>query len=82
MGSIPWRSERLPTPVFLPGEFQGQRSLEDYRPWGPKESDTTEKLTLSFSCSQLLVSEKSYQNFYSTLKKGDNWQVKINSLLS
>ena len=27
VGKICWRSERLPTPVFLPGEFHGQRSL-------------------------------------------------------
>ena len=33
------------TPVFLPGEFHGQRSLMDYRPGGSKESDTTEHLT-------------------------------------
>ena len=26
-GNIPWRRERLPTPVFLPGEFHGQKSL-------------------------------------------------------
>ena len=32
----PWRREWLPTPVFLPGEFQGQRSLAGYRPWGHK----------------------------------------------
>ena len=32
----------LPTPVFLPGEFHGQRSLVDYSPWGCKELDTTE----------------------------------------
>ena len=37
---IPWRREWLPTPVFLPGEFHGQRKLVDYRPWGCKESDT------------------------------------------
>jgi len=30
------------TPVFLPGEFHGQRSLTGYSPWGCKESDTTE----------------------------------------
>ena len=30
------------TPVFLPGEFHGQRSLAGYSPWGHKESDTTE----------------------------------------
>ena len=28
VGKIPWRSERLSTPVFMPGEFHGQRSLE------------------------------------------------------
>ena len=35
-----------PTPVFLPGESHGQRSLGGYRPWGCKESDMTEQLTL------------------------------------
>ena len=31
-----WRREWLPTPVFLPGEFHGQRSLVGYSPWGYK----------------------------------------------
>ena len=31
-------------PVFLPGESYGVRSLVGYRPWGHKESDTTEQL--------------------------------------
>ena len=39
---IPWRREWLPTPVFLPGEFYGQRRLTDYSVWGHKELDTTE----------------------------------------
>jgi len=39
---IPWRREWLPTPVFVPGEFHGLRSLEGYSPWGCKESDMTE----------------------------------------
>ena len=30
-----------PTPVFLPGESHGQRSLLGYSPWGCKESDMT-----------------------------------------
>ena len=30
-----------PTPIFLPGESQGQRSLTRYSPWGCKESETT-----------------------------------------
>ena len=33
---------RQPTPVFLPGESHGQRSLVGYSPWGCKESDTRE----------------------------------------
>ena len=39
---IPWRRKWQPTPVFLPGEFHGQRSLEGYNPWGSKESNMTE----------------------------------------
>jgi len=39
---IPWRRKWQPTPVFLPGEFHGQRSLTGYSPWGHKESDMTE----------------------------------------
>ena len=43
---IPWRRPWQPTPVFLPGESRGQRSLVGYSPWGRKESDITEQLTL------------------------------------
>ena len=48
VGKIPWRREWHPTPVFLPGEFHEQRSLVGYSPWGLRESDTTERLTLTF----------------------------------
>ena len=41
----PLRRELLSTPVFLPGEFHGQRSLAGYIPWGGKESDMTERLS-------------------------------------
>ena len=34
-----------PTPVYLPGEFHRQRSLEGYSPWCRKELDTTERLS-------------------------------------
>ena len=37
-----WRRKRQPTPVFLPGESQGQGSLVGSRLWGRTESDTTE----------------------------------------
>ena len=42
VGKIPWRRKWQPTPVFLLGESQGQRSLAGYSPRGPKESDMTE----------------------------------------
>ena len=43
----PRTREWQPTIVFLPGEFLGQRNLEGYSPWGCKESDRTEWLTLT-----------------------------------
>ena len=46
---IPWRREWQPTPASLPGDLHGQRSLTGYSPWGHKELDTTEQLTLSLS---------------------------------
>ena len=44
VGKIPWRRQRLSTPVFSPGEFH-----ELYGPQGRKESDQTEQLTLYFA---------------------------------
>ena len=38
----PWRRAWQLTPVFLPGEPPGQRSLASYSPWSRKESDMTE----------------------------------------
>ena len=37
---IPWRRKWQPTPVFVPGESHGQRSLAGYNPWGHKNLDT------------------------------------------
>ena len=45
VGKIPLRKEWLPTPIFLPGEFHGWRSLVDYS-GGSKELDMNEQLTL------------------------------------
>ena len=53
-GAIPWSErssgerQQQSTPVFLPGEFHGQRSLAGYSPWGCKELDTTEGLTHTY----------------------------------
>ena len=49
---IPWRKERLPTAVLQPGEFHG---LHMYNPWGRKESDTTEQLSLIYFLTSLFL---------------------------
>ena len=51
MGKIPWRRAWQPTPVLLPGESHGQRSLAGYSPWGHKGSDAAEQacMVLSFN---------------------------------
>ena len=46
-----WRRKWHPTPVLLPGESQGWRSLVGCSPWGCKESDTSERLHFHFSLS-------------------------------
>ena len=62
LGRFLWSRERLPTPVFWPGEFHGL-----YSPWGCKESETTEQLSLpyKFNPNQNI---KHYQNYKSPLK--------------
>ena len=60
----PLQKERLPTPVFWPGKFHGL-----YSPWGRKELDTTEWLSLSpRNCSSGLVTGWCpFHSFYSLL---------------
>ena len=55
VGKSPWRRAWQLTPVFLPGESHGQRSLAGYSPWSLKESDTTEQLSMHTA---------TYQNLY------------------
>ena len=52
---IPWSQKGQPTPVFLPGESHGQRSLMGYSPRGHKESDTTE--TTQHTAYDLILTE-------------------------
>ena len=52
VGKIPWRRERLPTPVFWPGEFHGL-----YSPWGCKELNRTEL----FSFDSITLRERSQE---------------------
>ena len=46
-----WRREKLPPPVFWPGEFNGL-----YSPWGCRESDMTEQLSLSSGINSFIIS--------------------------
>ena len=49
VGKMPWSRKQKPTPGFLPGKLHGQRNLEGRSPWGCKESDMTEQLSMNAS---------------------------------
>ena len=51
---MPWRRKWQPTPVFLPGESHGQRSLEGSGQWRQKELDMTERLSMHTRVNWLL----------------------------
>ena len=55
VGKISWRRAWQPTPVFLPREFQGQRSLDRCSPQGHKQSDTTERLSTAATTPRVRV---------------------------
>ena len=75
VGKISWRSAWQPTPVFLPAEFHGQRSLAGYSPWGHKELDRTEHARSLYYCHYclfLILSDRKLKNHiiqYLTLDK-------------
>ena len=48
---VSWPQAMAPTPVLLPGQSHGRRSLVGCSPWGRQESDTTERLPFHFSLS-------------------------------
>ena len=54
-------------PAFFPGEFHGERSLVGYSPWGCKESDTTEWLTISLFISALVLALQPWAKHLSIL---------------
>ena len=61
------RRKWQPTPLFLLGEFHGQRSLEGYSPWGHNESDMTEHtqaiqtIIVSYSLGIFVIFRISFQ---------------------
>ena len=63
---IPWRRAWQPTPVFLPGESHGQRSLAGYSLWGHKELDTTERL--STAQKEMIMNEDLSDRFIAEIK--------------
>ena len=69
VGKIPWRRARQPTPVFLPRECHGQRSLVGYSLQGHKESDMTAVTLCIHTHNSMLVETKE------TLR----WQVDSNT---
>ena len=60
---IPWRRKWQPTPVLLPGKFQGWRSLVGYSPWGHKELDMTEQLHFHVFSLSRVVCRQCFQPF-------------------
>ena len=67
VGKIPWRREWLTTPVFLPGEFHGQRSLAATVP-GLTESGTTEWLMLTLPGALLMTGMLLYSRFLELIR--------------
>ena len=55
IGKIPWRRKWQLTPVFLPEESHGQRSLAGYSPWGCKELDILSTHTQHANASEVRV---------------------------
>ena len=58
---IPWNRKWQPTPVFLPGKLHGQRSLAGYSPWGCRESDTTDQLSMHTTPVYIICIYLTYQ---------------------
>ena len=70
LGSIPWRRKWPPIPVFLPGEFHGQRNLVGYSPKGCGHDWATNTFTS-------LSDKKSRQSFIVALQQ--QWEVKTSN---
>ena len=67
---VSWRKKWQPTPVFLPGESHGSRSLAGYSPWGCKKSDTTEGLDFCFQKVMLWKCHTQYASKFGKVSSG------------
>ena len=70
---IPCRKAQQLTPVFWPGESNGQRSLAGYSPWRHRGSDTTEWLSTQLSTHWHLGGEKPGRLLYMAQCPGHPW---------
>ena len=61
LGRSPGEGDGKPTPVLLPGESHGWRSLVGYSPWSHKESDMTERLHFHFTSKGSLVTGGTFE---------------------
>ena len=62
-----WRRTWQPSPVFLPGEFHGQRNLAGYSPRSRKELDTTEQLTHTHTHTHRETQMTTYYLYFNSL---------------
>ena len=79
VGKIPWRRKWQPTPVFLPGESQGQRSLAGYCTQGHTEIDMTE-VTTHTQCNNVFIFSISFLFISLALKPSCNYAVLYNAV--
>ena len=71
------------TPVFLSGEFHGQRRLAGYSPWGHKELDSTKRPTHTHTSDQAWVREgKQLAQHHSVSKQSNKWAKVTQSCLT
>ena len=77
---ILWRRAWQPTPVFLPGESHGQRSLAEFSPYSCHESDTT-KVT-SHAHTQWTIRRESVVTFYLAFRAFQARPVRLHFSLS
>ena len=70
VGKIPLSRECQPTLVFLPGEFQGQRNLVGYSPWGCKEMDRTEHI---LTLSSIFILQEKFVLWNHGKEESSNW---------
>ena len=86
VGKIPWRRKWQTSPLFLPGEPHGQRSLVDYSPWGHKQSYTTkhtQKENMKIFTAVLFLVVGSWETICMSITEimGKMWWMEYNAVI-